>query len=113
MLGAEVNQAMCDAGVHTLVMNGYGGKCIMVNKDVRHLEASAKPDGTPPDMHSKADIAIFEVLQQIWAARYNTGLLIKLMPKGIAFSFFLFYCNRSRTALALPCLCGQSAIHLV
>jgi len=64
VLGAEVNQAMCDAGVHTLVMNSYGAKCIMVNKDVRHLEASAKPDGTPPDMHSKADIAIFEVLQQ-------------------------------------------------
>ena len=64
MLGAEVSQAMCDAGVETLVMNGFGGKCIMANKDVRHLETSAKPDGTPPDMHSKADIAIFEVLQQ-------------------------------------------------
>jgi hypothetical protein len=63
VLGAEVSQAMCDAGVETLVMNGYGAKCIMVNKDVRHLETSAKPDGTPPDMHSKADIAIFEVVQ--------------------------------------------------
>ena len=64
MLGAEVSQSMCDAGVQTLVMNDYGAKCIMVNKDVRHLETSAKPDGTPPDMQSKADIAIFEVLQQ-------------------------------------------------
>jgi len=62
-VGAEVSQAMCDAGVQTLVMNGFGAKCIMVNKDVRHLETSAKPDGTPPDMHSKADIAIFEVVQ--------------------------------------------------
>ncbi len=53
---------MCDAGVETLVMNGLGAKCIMVNKDVRHLETSVRPDGTPPHMHSKADIAIFEVV---------------------------------------------------
>ena len=25
-----------------------------------------------------------------WAARYNTGLLIKLMPKGVVFSFLFF-----------------------
>ena len=25
-----------------------------------------------------------------WAARYNTWLPIKLMPKGVVFSFFLF-----------------------
>ncbi|DBA90775.1 TPA: hypothetical protein ACH3X1_003982 [Trebouxia sp. C0004] len=61
VVGAEVSQAMCDAGAETVVMNGYGAKCIMVNKDVRHLETSAKPDGTPPEMQSKADIAIFEV----------------------------------------------------
>ncbi|KAL0046712.1 hypothetical protein WJX82_008116 [Trebouxia sp. C0006] len=61
VVGAEVSQAMCDVGVQTLVMNGFGAKCIMVNKDVRHLETSAKPDGIPSDMHSKADVAIFEV----------------------------------------------------
>ena len=26
-----------------------------------------------------------------WAARYNTWLLIELTPKGIVFSFFLFF----------------------
>ena len=52
---------MCDVGGETLVMNGFGAKCLMVNKDVRHLEVDAKPDGSPPDMQSKADMAIFEV----------------------------------------------------
>ncbi len=54
---------MCDVGVETLVMNGFGAKCIMVNKDVRHLEVRAKPDGTPPDLQRKADVAVFEVQQ--------------------------------------------------
>ena len=27
----------------------------------------------------------------VWAARYNTWLLIKLTPKGVVFSFFLFF----------------------
>ena len=63
-----MSQAMCDVGVQTLVMNGFGAKCIMVNKDVRHLETSAKPDGIPSDMHSKADVAIFEVVQRRFAS---------------------------------------------
>lgn len=52
---------MCDVGVQTLVMNGYAAKCIMLNKDVRHLGTAAKADGTPADMDQKADIAVFEV----------------------------------------------------
>ena len=36
-----------------------------------------------------------------WAAWYNTWLLIKLMPKGIFFSFSVFAC-------ALLPLCGQA-----
>ena len=61
MVGAEVSQAMCDVGVETLVMNGCAAQCVMLNKDVRHMEVVAKPDGTPADMDNKADIAIFEV----------------------------------------------------
>ena len=61
VVGAEVNQSMCDIGAETLVMNGFGAACMMVNKDVRHMSVSAKPDGTPPDMQFKADLAIFEV----------------------------------------------------
>lgn len=61
VVGAEINQSMCDVGVETLVMNGLGAKCLMVNKNVCHLEVHVKPDGSPPDMQSKADIAIFEV----------------------------------------------------
>lgn len=56
-----MSQAMCDVGVETLVMNGYAAKCIMLNKDVRHMDVVAKPDGTPADMDRRADIAIFEV----------------------------------------------------
>ena len=41
------------------------------------------------------DGAILSALHMLnsdtWAARYNTGLLIKLTPKGVVFSFsFLF-----------------------
>ena len=63
MVGAEVNQSMCDAGVESLVMNGVADKCLMVNKDVRrmHAAATAHPNGTPPDMLHKADLAVFEV----------------------------------------------------
>ena len=61
VVGAEVHQAMCDAGVETLVLNGFGAKCVMVNKDVRRMDVTAKPDGTPADMQQKADIAVFEV----------------------------------------------------
>ena len=52
---------MCDVGVQKLVMNGYAAKCVMLNKDVRHMDTAAKPDGTPADMDQKADIAVFEV----------------------------------------------------
>lgn len=73
MVGAEVSQAMCDVGVHTLVMNGYAAKCIMLNKDVRHMDTIGKADGTPADMDKKADVAIFEVthccLLQQWPSR--------------------------------------------
>ena len=62
VVGAEVNQSMCDAGVETLVMNGWAAKCLMVNKDVRRMHAdAAQPDGAPPDMQHKADMAVFEV----------------------------------------------------
>ena len=71
VVGAEVNQSMCDAGVESLVMNGLAGKCLMVNKDVRRMyaAATAQPDGTPPDMLHKADLAVFEVraLQVVWS----------------------------------------------
>ena len=64
MVGAEVNQSMCDAGVETLVMNGLAAKCLMVNKDVRRMHAvAAAPDGTPPDMQHKAEMAVFEVCE--------------------------------------------------
>lgn len=72
MVGAEVNQSMCDAGVEILVMNGLASKCLMVNKDVRrmHAAATAHPTGAPPDMLHKADLALFEVcaFQVVWSA---------------------------------------------
>ena len=58
--GAEVCQHMCDVAAEVVVMNGYAAKCLMVNKDVRRMDASAKPDGTPPDMEHRANLCIFE-----------------------------------------------------
>ena len=52
---------MCDAGVETLVMNGFGAKCMMLDKDVRRMTVDVKPDGTPGDMEQRADLAVFEV----------------------------------------------------
>jgi len=31
------------------------------------------------------------ILALTWAARYNTGVLIKLTPKGVVFSFLFFF----------------------
>ncbi|KAK9917705.1 hypothetical protein WJX75_007354 [Coccomyxa subellipsoidea] len=59
--GAEIGQHMCDVAAEAVVLNGYAGKCIMINKDVRRMDAAAKPDGTPPDMEQKANVCIFEV----------------------------------------------------
>lgn len=79
MVGAEVNQAMCDAGAETLVMNGFGAKCLMINKDVRRLDVTAKPDGTPPDMQHKADMAVFEVcMPSMWMMHWDTSGFLKL-----------------------------------
>ena len=56
-----MNQPLCDAGMETLVMNGFGAKCMMTNKDVRRMTVDARPDGALPDMENRADLAIFEV----------------------------------------------------
>ena len=81
VVGAEVNQSMCDAGVESLVMNGMAGKCLMVNKDVRRMHAaSAHRDGTPPDMLRKADLAVFEVCA--WSL--DLVICVVLSPGGNA-----------------------------
>ena len=59
--GAEIGQHMCDMAAEAVVLNGYAGKCIMINKDVRRMDAAAKLDGIPPDMEQKANVCIFEV----------------------------------------------------
>lgn len=75
MVGAEVNQSICDAGVGSLVMNGLAGKCLIINKDVRRMfaAATAQPDGAPPDMLHKADLAVFEVcaLHVVWSSLHH------------------------------------------
>ena len=81
VVGAEVSQAMCDVGVQTLVMNGYASQCIMLNKDVRHMEIDAKPDCTPADIDKKADIAIFEVSAVHLVTTHNAQPH-SLKPKG-------------------------------
>lgn len=59
--GAEIGQHMCDVAAEAAVMNGHAASCLMINKDVRRVDAAAKPDGMPPDMERKANVCVFEV----------------------------------------------------
>ena len=42
------------------------------------------------EKHFMASLMV-QVSFATWSARYNTGLLIKLTPKGVVFSFIFFY----------------------
>jgi hypothetical protein len=59
--GAEIGQHMCDIAAEAAVMNGCAGRCLMLNKDVRRMDAAARPDGTPADLERKANLCVFEV----------------------------------------------------
>ena len=50
------------------------------------LEAACAPEATNPEAGHTPTLSHLLA----WAARYSTGLLIKLMPKGVVFSFLLF-----------------------
>ncbi len=50
-------------------------------------------------------------LLRSWAARYDTGLLIKLTPKGVVFSFLFFSCfGRAHDSASV--IVGGTALHM-
>lgn len=61
MYAGEVNGHMCDVGEECTILNGFLGKITMLDRDVRRMDTRRKPDGTPPDMPSRADLAVYEV----------------------------------------------------
>ena len=60
-----MSQHMADVAAEAVVMNGFAQQCLIVNKDVRRINAVTKPDGTPPDLERKADICVYEVSFEI------------------------------------------------
>ena len=61
---------MTDAGEETVCMNGYGGRVLCLNRDVRRVftkeseglvRGGLKPDGTQVEMDRPADIMVYEV----------------------------------------------------
>ncbi|GAB4824134.1 hypothetical protein N2152v2_011180 [Parachlorella kessleri] len=59
--GAEVNIHMCDVGEETTIMNGFLGRVMLLDRDVRRMDTLRKPDGTPPELPRRADLAVYEV----------------------------------------------------
>jgi len=57
----EVSAHMCDVAEETTIMNGYLGKILVLDRDVRRMDTVRKPDGTAPEMQQRADLAVFEI----------------------------------------------------
>jgi predicted RNA methylase len=57
----EVSAHMCDVAEETTIMNGYLGKILVLDRDVRRMDTKPKPDGTAPEMQQRADVAVFEI----------------------------------------------------
>lgn len=58
---AEINGHMCDVGEECTILNGFLGRVIMFDRDVRRMDTLPKPDGTPPELPRRADLAVYEV----------------------------------------------------
>jgi predicted RNA methylase/uncharacterized protein (DUF2249 family) len=58
---AEMNSHMCDVAEECTIANGYLGKILVLDRDVRRLDVLRKPDGTAPELERPVDIAVFEV----------------------------------------------------
>ncbi|CAD7701540.1 unnamed protein product, partial [Ostreobium quekettii] len=61
VVGVEISPHLCDTGEEIVIMNGFGGVCKMINKDVRHVSSANRPNNNPPDLDGKAQILVMEV----------------------------------------------------
>ena len=57
----EVSAHMCDVAEETTIMNGFLGKILVLDRDVRRMDTVMKPDGTAPELPRRADLAVFEI----------------------------------------------------
>lgn len=57
----EVSGHMCDVAEEATLANGFLGKIAVLERDARRLDVVRKPDGTPPDMPTRADLLVYEV----------------------------------------------------
>lgn len=58
---AELSSHMCDVAEECTIMNGYLGKILVLDRDVRRMDVLRKPDGTAPELQRRVDMAVFEV----------------------------------------------------
>jgi hypothetical protein len=61
VVAAEISQHICDVGCETVVVNGFGTRIMIENKDSRRMDVVRKPDGMPPELERKADLLVYEV----------------------------------------------------
>ena len=61
MIGVEASEHMSDLAAETVISNGYGMVCTILNKDIRRVSI----DDTQPLFNGgRADICVFEVSEQ-------------------------------------------------
>jgi len=58
VIGVECSQHLSDVAAETVVTNGYGRECMIINKDIRRV---TQADTQPFFQGSKANIWVFEV----------------------------------------------------
>ena len=68
-----------------------GSLKIVGETEVVAFDKTGTLTGSLVSMHARPDMRAVNAV--FWAARYTTGLLIKLTPKGIVFSFVFFFLN--------------------
>jgi len=61
VFAAELSAHMCDVAEETTIMNGFLGKILVLDRDVRRMDTKPKPDGTAPELPRPVDLAVFEV----------------------------------------------------
>ena len=58
VIGVECSEHMSDIAAESIITNGYGTKCMVLNKDIRRVTE----EGTQPFFEGgRADICVFEV----------------------------------------------------
>ncbi len=60
---------------------------ILAHADTRQPQTRSDNETVPQNRTSAQDNSMLSHTHMLWAARYNTWLLIKLTPKGVPYSY--------------------------